>query len=273
MATDPYPSRTAKAAEGGVVFSGCVGVLLAFSFLVIAALGVGVHLFCSALSGGVTPPDFHADAPDVVAARRTADGHTTAALDAVAARSPMLHAIGGRGTKDVCARGQANWQTVDEKAVTCTTSTTQVFAFGGDDARASMLQVLAALEGATCPPYEFPEAASGSALFLDGPGTTYRNFPDGVAIDDVGTGPVTCLPSYPVSADSVVAGRWISLPVGPERREMAQYALPATCGPGDPNDCRATPLGLDEVLREAPSTDRWAVVLTSHEDYWTADWD
>lgn len=237
------PSKPPPPADLSACGTGCV---VAFIVLLVALFGgvaVVAHVVSTSASGGVTRPDFDPSDPEVRAARREAWDRGKLGLSLADQRSVLLHPAGLPTQHNTCVRGQANWQTVDEEAVVCTATVTRSFAFGGPEAPASIRQVLADLEGDDCSPTGSSQAAIGASIYLEAPGRPYRNFPDGLQVDDIAGGDAACGPAVPGTEVHLRVRRWRTLPTDA-----------ATAG------------------RPAPA-DRWAVVLETSERYWSVDWE
>lgn len=214
--------------------------MVILALVVVAVIGAGMvaHAVRASVAGGVTAPAFDPRDPDVRAARRAAWSRGGEALDQADQRSALLHPIGRRTRLTDCVRGQANWQTVDDQAVICTATVAQAYAFGGPDAPTAIRQVLADLEGGGCAPAGSSTAAIGASIYLQAPGRPYRNFPNGLQVDDIAGGDGRCGPALPGTEVRLLVRRWETLG-------------------GDAGS----------------ASDRWAVVLVASEQYWTVDWD
>lgn len=247
---------------------GCIAALVC-----VAVLGAGLFVavkdsFERSLRGGVDVPDFDAEAPDVVRARKAANAATSDALDEVAATATTIHPIGPRGWTDRCERGEANWKYHDDEAVVCTTTSTQVFAFGGPDASNALRSIVTELAGDSCGTYETSDAADGVAPQTQTWGYVWSDYEMNSLRDG---GRVRCVDASPAPVEVV---QWMSLaPTMPtEDRASLQLALHLDCELVT-GHCTETALELDDVLDAAGPEDRWAVILVSSVEYLTVGWD
>ena len=83
-------------------------------------------------------------------------------------------------------------------------------------------------------------------------------------------GAASCHTPVRAAAGSVVVERLVPLPASADDRGPVQSVHPGSCSSTMPPGCRSVPMPGAAALDGAPAGDRWAVVVSSSEQYWPA---
>lgn len=234
--------------------------LLGVALLCLAVVVGAAHLFDVLVRRALDmkePPDIDFRDPQIEQARRQVVDSRTFRLDEAALQlDGIAHRIGPRGREDRCWRGQHNVKVKDDVAVRCEVTLVEVYAFDGEF-RPQAQRIVDSFGGVSS------GAHTALAVYDERLGQTFRNFPHGYQIDDIGPAGVT---------EELTIEAWITLPVADGRQARHDLWLPRPCGSGE-ELCDVTALDLEAALAEARETDRWAVVLSTTAAYWVVGWD
>lgn len=258
-------ANAAGSNRGCLIALGVLGVVALVGFWLVKEVERG-------LNGGVSRPAFDRDDPALVAEREEAASQQAAALDAFAGRTEdLLRPVGPHGTVDDCQAGAANWKYVDDAAMVCTLTTTQLFTFGGD-VDSQVRAVADLLPSSPCRQDRPGDLAS--QLVDRGPyglGTDAGSADAMLAAIPTGAG--TCGPwSGTPSAEVLQVVRWFAATSGPADHAALPPEATATCSAAA-NRCIDAPIDVAAALDERAPEDLVAVAVTSSSEYFTQEWE